>query len=122
MNYTQIHGTLKMTDAFFISEQLQGIVSKESLIGNSTVSPVVLISNCNYKVDKIEINQSGYTVSVLLQVDKDFKISENITVDCGDMFGMKLNNAVFDFKGLYFCNKQKKYFCEIIIDKEKFWS
>ena len=122
MNYTQIHGILKMaSNSFFVSSELQDRLTPDSLAGELYSASYICFNNDSYFITAVEM-VSLQEVKVCFTCSKDFRLSEKLKIDSASIFGVTIESTDAIFKKLYYDKNQKKYICEIVIDKKNFWS
>lgn len=110
-----------MSNSFFVSRELEDVVTPDTLSGSDHMFPYVCIHLKNYNVNSVD-NRGPQEIKLTFTCDESFNISDQITIQSGNVFGLLLKNIVASFERLYYDSKQKKHICEIVIDKEKFWS
>ena len=126
MNYIQTQDILKaMSNSFFVSEELVGKVTPNSLTDRTDYTPFIVIDNKSMVVSEIKTcgeNKSDSEIRVKFELDTSIKIKKKFIIDGGSIFGNNLKEKKGSFKYISFDSKQKKYFCEIIIEEEEYWS
>lgn len=110
-----------MSNSFFISNELKNIVTKDTLSRDAYGLPFVCISNKKYNVIGVDISKTN-EIKLSFTCDESFKLSEQLIIENASIFGVSTSDAQVSFKKLYYSLDQKKYICEIVIDKEIFWS
>ena len=122
MNYIQIQGTLRtMSDSFFISSELSGRLTPESLSqSNRILKPNICIDNNSYEVTSVIASDDSYNLTII--VNNKFTLEKEIEIEEGKIFGICMKNKKASFRKITYDNSRQKYICEIIIDETEFWS
>ena len=110
-----------MSNSFFVSSELKNIVTPDIISGNTYSTPFVCINVEKYSVIGVErVGLNGIKLS--FTCDERLKLSDYIIIKTGNVFGILLENVEASFEKLYYDKNQKKHICEIVIDKDNFWS
>ncbi len=119
MSFTLILGTLKM-DSFFVSDELKGILTPDSLSVKKNLFPEILIDKKPYQVISLKENEFE-KVSIRFFIDHCFLVKKKIYVQNLNFFGRNISELNTDFVSIEFDVNHNKYICDIRIDKNKLW-
>ena len=106
-------------ETFFISKELFGRVSEETLSKSNVDYPFIVINKTYYRV--LEISWNFDYVRISFEINKDFNITKQIFIEDSDMFGVKLAQCETCFNEITYNHEHKKNICKIHIDNDKFW-
>lgn len=121
MSSILILGILKiMIDSFFISKELKGRLSPETLTETLPINNYVSIDKNAF--DVLSVDYDDRLLKIKISINKSFKISKIINISDLNIFGIRLKNIDARFKSAYIDNEHKKYICIIHIDEKIFWS
>lgn len=110
-----------MSNSFFVSRELEDVVTPDILSENYHALPFVSINSKNYNVISVEKYDCN-KIKLSFTCNESFKLNDHLVVKSGNVFGTCLECVSAYFKKIYYDPQQKKHICEIIIDKENFWS